>query len=891
MRCIFRTWLALGIWACMTGMASTAGAADADPFVDFVIPHEMAANSPLAFATEPIRNASDRLVVKDGHFYRGSRRERLWGVNLSFAANFPQKQDAAAVAERLAGAGVNAVRCHHMDSARWPRGIWNGQDGKTIEPEALERLDYFINELAARGIYVNLNLHVGREHSQYLGLPASNHNYDKMIGIFVPPLIEAQKQYARQLLDRVNPYRKLRYADDPAIGIVEITNEDSLFMWSADQTLRTLPDYYDKILQAQYNAWLQNQYGTTQRLRSVWAQGAQELGDTILSNGDFGRMDADRNRIDDWNLEQHEGSALAVARVTYQGKAALGIRIIKTNGTSWHLQINQGGLRIETGKFYTLSFEAAADTPRAMTASVGQAHEPWGNLGLSRQAALSPEWRTFRHGFAATAGDDNARVGFALGQEAAGVYLRNVAFRPGGRLGLTADESLDKHNVSLYGDSETPERTRDRMRFLAETEKAYFDGMRNFIQKDLGYAGLVTGTIVFGPLGLFAQRDMDFIDGHAYWQHPRFPNRPWDAGDWLIDQKAMSGYKDSATLFGLAAERLADKPYTVTEYNHPAPLDSQAECVPMIASFAAVQDWDGVWLYSYSHSNDSWGKQYFTSYFDIHANPGKWGFMRAGAAIFRQAAIEPLAGQRRIRMQSGSVDRARLARPSPERAEGANTLSHEYSLATLADLHLRYDQDMFAILAASGQLSRDDVLQNRLAGLLPDAGEAQDGPATGGAAATSISWPAEAGRGVYAARGPGGWVYTGNAGDFATVSGGAVIVRQPALAALTLTALDDKPLAASDTLLITACGRCENQAMEFSADRRTLGRNWGRPPVRIEAVEGTIALPKGKWRCQALAPDGQTKQDVALISDKSTIQHFDLSSRYGTMWYLARRVD
>ena len=114
-------------------------------------------------------------------------------MNLCFGANFPTHEDAPYVAERLAAAGVNSVRCHHLDTSRWPSGIWNAADGKTIEPQALERLDYFINELAQRGIRVNLNLHVGRAHSQYLGLPPTNTDYDKITGIFTPALINAQK--------------------------------------------------------------------------------------------------------------------------------------------------------------------------------------------------------------------------------------------------------------------------------------------------------------------------------------------------------------------------------------------------------------------------------------------------------------------------------------------------------------------------------------------------------------------------------------------------------------------------------------------------------------------------------------------------------------------------
>ena len=44
----------------------------------------------------------------DRHFYQ-DHRVRIWGVNLSFGANFPTHQAAPHVAARLAAAGVNSV--------------------------------------------------------------------------------------------------------------------------------------------------------------------------------------------------------------------------------------------------------------------------------------------------------------------------------------------------------------------------------------------------------------------------------------------------------------------------------------------------------------------------------------------------------------------------------------------------------------------------------------------------------------------------------------------------------------------------------------------------------------------------------------------------------------
>jgi len=825
----------------ITIMLLACSSAAAQDFVPFVIPARPNPDSLIAYpSSQPIKTNSDHLVAHSGHFFRGEHRVRLWGVNLSFGANLPKHEDAPYIAARLAAAGVNAVRCHHMDTARFPRGLWNAKDGKTIDPEALDRLDFFIDQLARRGICVNINLHVGRVHSQFLHLPRTNRQYDKIFNIFTPALIDAQKQYARELLTHVNRYRKLRYADDPAVAIVEITNENSFFMWGSEQTLRTLPPFYANILQSKFNAWLQKKYGSDRKLRKAWSEGAEALGKNLLINSNFQTSEPAATVPKNWNLERHSGCTASLSRTRFKGKDALRIDIGKTDETEWHLQLNQGDLAIKAGKYYTVIFDAAADKSRKIGCGVGQAHSPWSNLGLSRQVALKNEWQSFRYGFVAKANDDNARVSFSFGGSNVPICLANVQLRPGGRVGAEFGESIKAGTVAVFADSESPARKLDRMRFLAETEKAYFDGMRNFIKKDLGCKALVTGTIVFGPLGLYAQSDMDFIDAHAYWQHPRFPGRPWDSGNWLIDQKAMTDYPAQATLFRLAAERLYGKPFTVSEYNHPAPLDSQAECVPMIASFAAAQDWDGLWLYTYSHSSDGWYRENLNSYFDIDTNPAKWGFMRAGTAIFRHAGIVPLNNLIHITL----VDSSDI-------------------LTSLAKLHLKHDRDMLAAIGRSPEEARQ---------AMPSA---------------KLDWSVEDGKGFYAARGRCASVYTGYAERFEKATDGKILIVGPDFVAVTITALDKERLDRSEKILITACGRCENTGMKFSEDRRTVGRNWGNPPVLIEAVEGTLALT-GDWTCQALAPDGVPKHPVP-ISYKNKRGVLQMAPKYKTMWYLLTR--
>ncbi len=90
----------------------------AGDMVPFVIPAKPNPDSLIAVTSfEPVRTDSNRLQAQDGHFYRSGKRVRLWGVNLSFGANMPRHEDAPYIAARLAAAGVNTVRCHHMDTA------------------------------------------------------------------------------------------------------------------------------------------------------------------------------------------------------------------------------------------------------------------------------------------------------------------------------------------------------------------------------------------------------------------------------------------------------------------------------------------------------------------------------------------------------------------------------------------------------------------------------------------------------------------------------------------------------------------------------------------------------------------------------------------------------
>ena len=208
-----------------------------------------------------------RVTIEGPHFAADGERVRFMGVNICGQASFPDKADAPRIAEQLARLGVNSVRFHHMENT-WQAGnifgpVPNG-DTLTIDPETLDKLDFFIKELTDRGIYINMPLLVSRGFQPADGLPAEigdvGWKRHGTIGFWFDPLRELQKKYARDLLTHVNPYTGRSYASDPAVAFVEINNENGLIQPFYEGQLIGLPAVFADPLREKWNGWLKAKY-------------------------------------------------------------------------------------------------------------------------------------------------------------------------------------------------------------------------------------------------------------------------------------------------------------------------------------------------------------------------------------------------------------------------------------------------------------------------------------------------------------------------------------------------------------------------------------------------------------------------------------------------------
>lgn len=250
-----------------------------------------------AGATGFVRNVDGHLATGDG------KRLRLWGLNLCTQYPLPPMEYAPVVARRLAKFGCNCIRLHAFDH-RWPMGIvmrarggsqanrwWGDQDETTraLDPEGLARLDYFVYCCKQQGIYLDLNLNVARTFTLADGVAeAEQVRWGKALTYFDPQLIALQKEYARQLVGHTNPFTGLRYADEPAIALIEFVNENSLIeFWvrgllcggTPDVTRGhwyPVPSFYVSQLDRRWNDWLAKKYPDRAALAAAWGGDLRE---------------------------------------------------------------------------------------------------------------------------------------------------------------------------------------------------------------------------------------------------------------------------------------------------------------------------------------------------------------------------------------------------------------------------------------------------------------------------------------------------------------------------------------------------------------------------------------------------------------------------------------
>jgi hypothetical protein len=265
----------------------------------------------------------------------------------------------------------------------------------------------------------------------------------------------------------------------------------------------------------------------------------------------------------------------------------------------------------------------------------------------------------------------------------------------------------------------------------------------------------------------------------------------------------------------LTRSAMAGKPFTVSEVNEPFPSDYGAEMIPLLAAYGAFQDWDGIIFYSFEAKLSGSWEGVVGDHFDISQDPVKVAQMPVGAMLFLRHDVA-------------------AAKMTVERTYSAEQINESMRLPSS---ELPYWTPGFPLSVPLEHGSRIKCLDCE-----PTAKVTSEVTNPIVSDTKELSWGlSEKKNGVVTIDTARSSALVGFVKENGAATSHLSAEVENEFCALTLSALDDKPLVRSESMLLTTAGRVENTGQTWNA-RRTNSDVWGTAPTRIEAVKGWLLI-------------------------------------------------
>ena len=430
--------------------------------------------------------------------------------------------------------------------------------------------------------------------------------------------------------------------------------------------------------------------------------------------------------------------------------------------------------------------------------------------------------------------------------------------------------------ISSYGEKTSQVEKEIMWSFLMDRELSYAREMVGYFKNDLKIKALVAETQASysGVEGVNRESQYsDFIDMHAYWEHPVFPGKAWSSSDWYIRNSSMVTDKGIGTLIRFAQHRVAGMPLTISEYDHPAPNFYCAEMFPMLNSFAAFQDFDGIYHFTFDAPYDG-GR--IDNFFSSAGHPLKQIFAPVGAVLFRMGAVQPGQHAVMLDLPPSAVLENLVKTADKLRLHGSNMryLWEEAGAASgLAILH-----------PVSVNVKATEFRLSELVNV------------------TTGPWESETGEIIWDNRDSVQSVFKINTSSAKAAIGyiggkridlGNITVTMDTTpynwATITVTALDGKPLEKSSGILLIAAGRVENTDWKWNKEKTSVGAEWGKSPTRAEGIPAKLIFRNmDKFSVYTLDPAGKEGEEIK-VSNKGGDHSFGIGAQYKTLWYIITR--
>jgi hypothetical protein len=357
--------------------------------------------------------------------------------------------------------------------------------------------------------------------------------------------------------------------------------------------------------------------------------------------------------------------------------------------------------------------------------------------------------------------------------------------------------------------------------FYIDIEDRFLQQMRTFLRDELGVRSLLVGSSDHNhwnsgyPL-LGSTAKLDVVDGHVYWQHPRYLEGRLPSGQsrFEIPNTPMVADPLHSTVVQLARSAVAGKPYTVSEVNHPFPHRYSSEGIPILAAYGALQDWDGIFWYTFAHRRPDEWQPLARGHFDLRPDPVKMAQLAAGALMFLRGDVAKAKGLHRRAYDDEAV-RESIRLPKELRPFFTPGFDHSLPLRTRT-----------RVRGFEGGAS-DPIPPFPPGPVVSDTGQ--------------LAWHAGHGSGLVTVETDRSQAVVGFAGIHPARPRHLDVSLENEFAAVTLGSLDDQPLPGSGRMLLTAGARVANTGMRWNETGTGLVE-WGGAPTVVEPVRGRVVL-------------------------------------------------
>lgn len=433
---------------------------------------------------------------------------------------------------------------------------------------------------------------------------------------------------------------------------------------------------------------------------------------------------------------------------------------------------------------------------------------------------------------------------------------------------LTASEDPKDGNVALPVNIKGGvRRARAAQVFLADTEKAMFARMRSFLRDDIRCPALLTDLNNGGP-GIVpmqaARAEFDYVDEHFYVGHPVFLDKQWQLPSSCPNTNPVREGAPGSS--GNACVRLWGKPFTISEFNYSGPGRFRGVGGILTGAMGALQDWDALWRFAYSHTDNGLFDPAPLDYFNLVRDPLNQAADRAAVFLYLRRDLKP--APHRI---AAILPREMLRNPP-----GRLALNGLESAAWLTRIGCLVVDDSRQVPADAIAMPFEDARDSAtVAGVLNASKALPPQPDNDVIRSETGEIAIDRKRGVLTVdtlRTAGGYADAGQ--TIVASRGGITVSGITAGATVFVSSLDTNPIRSCERLLVTHLTDLQNTGASYGESTRQTLLDWGGLPHLVLDGAATIRITLSKpaaYSVWALSTGGRRLERVESRAESGAL--------------------